>query len=373
MKEPPFAEVANFEEYTRLYRESWLDPDVRWLLSTVPSAMIFDDHDIRDDWNTSEAWRAQMWAQPWWKERILGGLMSYWIYQHIGNLSPADLAQDPIYTSLVPGRDFGPDLRKFALAADQLPEGARWSYDRQWDAVRLIVIDSRSARILTPGRREMLDPEEWRWLEEQLKEPCEHLLLATSLPFLLPHPIHDVEAWDEAICDGAWGTPGRWLGEKIRQAIDLEHWAAFQQSFARLTALIRTAATGPKPPTTIVALSGDIHYAYVAEAELLGDATTTTKIYQAVCSPLRNTIERRIVMVNRFATSRFGQRLGRALVRTARITPTIDWTITDGPWFGNEIATISFAGRNAHFRIDRAFATADGGEGLEVVGSRTLS
>ena len=51
--EPPGEEIANFEEYTRLYRESWSDPDIRWLLSTVPSTMIFDDHDVRDDWNIS--------------------------------------------------------------------------------------------------------------------------------------------------------------------------------------------------------------------------------------------------------------------------------------------------------------------------------
>ena len=33
---PPGEEIADFEEYTRLYRESWSDPDIRWLLSTVP-------------------------------------------------------------------------------------------------------------------------------------------------------------------------------------------------------------------------------------------------------------------------------------------------------------------------------------------------
>ena len=36
-----------------LYRESWSDPDIRWLLSTVPTTMIFDDHDVNDDWNIS--------------------------------------------------------------------------------------------------------------------------------------------------------------------------------------------------------------------------------------------------------------------------------------------------------------------------------
>ena len=51
---PPGKQVADFEEYTRLYHEAWGQPLVRWLASTVPSAMIFDDHDLYDDWNTSE-------------------------------------------------------------------------------------------------------------------------------------------------------------------------------------------------------------------------------------------------------------------------------------------------------------------------------
>src|SRR3712207_7788350 len=63
--------------YTTLFRS---------LLSTVPSAMIFDDHDVHDDWNTSAAWVRQVRAKPWWEERIVGAFMSYWVYQHLGNL-----------------------------------------------------------------------------------------------------------------------------------------------------------------------------------------------------------------------------------------------------------------------------------------------
>ena len=51
--EPPGERVLDFEEYTELYRESWGDPTIRWLLSTVSTAMIFDDHDVHDDWNIS--------------------------------------------------------------------------------------------------------------------------------------------------------------------------------------------------------------------------------------------------------------------------------------------------------------------------------
>jgi hypothetical protein len=49
--------IADFHEYTVLYQEAWSHPLVRWVLSTVPTAMVFDDHDVHDDWNTSRAWR----------------------------------------------------------------------------------------------------------------------------------------------------------------------------------------------------------------------------------------------------------------------------------------------------------------------------
>ena len=53
---PSLDDVADFEEYTWLYHESWSPEVERWVLSVVPSAMIFDDHDMIDDWNTSISW-----------------------------------------------------------------------------------------------------------------------------------------------------------------------------------------------------------------------------------------------------------------------------------------------------------------------------
>ena len=73
-------EIADFEEYTWLYRESWSPEIERWLFSTVPSAMIFDDHDMIDDWNISAAWVRDIRRQPWWEDHVVGGLVSFWIY-----------------------------------------------------------------------------------------------------------------------------------------------------------------------------------------------------------------------------------------------------------------------------------------------------
>jgi hypothetical protein len=88
LDEPPGEELKNYTEYAHLYALAWSDPANRWLLSTLPSAMIFDDHDIRDDWNTSQSWREDIERTEWWHDRIVGGLASYWVYQHLGNLTP---------------------------------------------------------------------------------------------------------------------------------------------------------------------------------------------------------------------------------------------------------------------------------------------
>src|SRR6185436_19057416 len=80
INEPPGTELKDWEEYAHLYKLAWSDPANRWLLSTVPTAMIFDDHDIRDDWNTSLAWKKEMEATEWWHGRIVAGLGSYWVY-----------------------------------------------------------------------------------------------------------------------------------------------------------------------------------------------------------------------------------------------------------------------------------------------------
>src|SRR5918999_696084 len=124
-REPPGEEVADFEEYTRLYWDAWKDPAIRWLLSTVPSAMIFDDHDVHDDWNTSETWVRQMRRKPWWEERIVGAFMSYWIYQHLGNLSPQELEEDELFTRVQESEDATRVLREFAYKADRETGGTR--------------------------------------------------------------------------------------------------------------------------------------------------------------------------------------------------------------------------------------------------------
>jgi len=375
---PPYATVADFEEYTLLYRESWSDAYIRWLLSTVASAMIFDDHDVHDDWNTSQDWVSAMRAQGWWDERIVGGFASYWLYQHLGNLAPAELETNELYRRIrEPGCDAEGLLRDFAFRADREVQGTRWSFCRDIGPARLVMVDSRAGRVLDPGRRSMVDAEEFAWIEEQVQGDFEHLLIGSSLPFLLAPGMHYLEAWNEAVCDGAWGRVASRAGEAVRQGLDLEHWAAFQDSFEKMCGLIASVATGGRgrAPATVVALSGDVHHAYLAEVGFPRGTQAESRVWQAVCSPFRNPLDASERRAIRFATSKAGTLVGRALAKAARVPdPPVRWRfVHDAPWFDNQVATLELDGRRAHMHLEKTLPGTDDGLRLERVFDRALS
>ncbi|MFH8792819.1 alkaline phosphatase D family protein [Streptomyces sp. NPDC017941] len=374
LSEPPGDQVADYEEYTHLYYESWLDPEVRWLLSTVPSCMIFDDHDVIDDWNTSASWLAEMRATPWWRERILSGLMSYWVYQHIGNLPPEELERDKLFAAVRAAPDGTDALRAFAATADTEPASTRWSYRRDFGRVRLLMVDTRAARVLKEDERAMLDPGEAEWLREQaLAGGCDHLLIGTSLPWLLPHLIHDAEGWDAALCRGERGARWARFGERLRRAADLEHWAAFPSSFDSLAALIAEAGSGADAPATVCVLSGDVHHAYVAEPTW-PDGGPGARVLQLTCSPVHNSIPGYIRGGFRFGWSRVGRALGRRFARHGRLPrAAVDWRRTGGPWFGNHLMTLTMRGRSSRLRLDRALAGKGGAERMETVTETRLT
>jgi hypothetical protein len=354
-------EVANVDEYTRLYRESWSPEPIRWLFSTLPSAMIFDDHDIRDDWNTSEPWRRMMQAKPWWRERITSGLLTYWLYQHLGNLSPDELDADPLLAQLLAAGGDGEDiLRAHAEKADATADGGpavQWSFRRDYDRVRLVVLDSRANRVVDTRQRLMVGDTEWAWFDQQCTGGVDHLLIVTSLPFLLPPAVHGLEAFDEALAEGKWGRrPSGW-GEKVRQGADLEHWAAFETSLRRMLRVVTEVADGARgePPATITFLSGDVHFSYLAEA--FRPVVAGSRVLQAVCSPLRNPLGHGIRIVERGATSRIGKMIGRFLTKRAH-APTLGWgwNVTQGPVFGNTLGELTLRGRELDVWMSAATA-----------------
>jgi hypothetical protein len=360
----PRDQVADFEEYTWLYHESWTPESVRWLMSTVPIAMIFDDHDVHDDWNTSRPWRRQMQATDWWQERVVGGLTSYWVYQHLGNLSPRELEQDDVWKAVqAADGDCEPLLREFAARADAEADGAkgyRWSYWRDLGDTRLVVLDSRCGRMLDGGPRSMLSDAEFRWAADRMSEaPQQHLMIGTSLPWLLSPALHAVEAWNERACDSRRPRVAA-VAERIRQVVDLEHWAAFGDSFERLARLLAEIGSGPHAPRTISVLSGDVHHSYVCRADL-GPVSphVTSLVHQLTCSPMHNRMPR--VMRLGFRAS-WNATVHRVVSVAARLVglpvPVLRWELIGRPLVGNAVATLEVDGERLAMTLEEA---TDGG------------
>jgi len=377
----PPGEVADFDEYCALYREAWSHPAVRWLFSVVPTAMIFDDHDVHDDWNISGSWRRDYAAKPWWGKRIESAYQSYWVYQHLGNLSPAELACDETWGKVREQGDAAAVLADLAHRADRRAPGIRWSFARAFSAtggqVRVVMLDSRSRRVVN-GTRLMTDETEWQWLTESVTGDWAHVLIATSVPPLLPRGIHTLEAWAERVCAGAWGRQVARLGERVRQAVDLEHWPSFDASFSQLEELLTSIATGrlsPRgaPPATVTVISGDVHHSYLTAVDLkpadppadppagppaappAGTPTRTSAVYQAVCSPFHQAMPPKLRYAHGLASTKASGLIGAAVAKLAGArAPKVKWRITAGPWFENMIAVLEFDGRAARLRFDQA-------------------
>jgi hypothetical protein len=240
----------------------------------------------------------------------------------------------------------------------------------------------------------MADEGEWPWLTESVSGDWEHVIIATSVPPLLPRGIHTLEAWTERICAGAWGHRAARFGERLRQAVDLEHWPAFAASFARLEQLLTELATGrgaaraappppPPPPASVTIISGDVHHSYLTAVDLQRRAAQatgavgvprTSAVHQAVCSPFHQAMSPKMRTARRLAGTRVSGLVGTAVAALAGAgVPRITWRITEGPWFENMIAVLEFDAGRATIRFDEATTDASGAPRLTTAAETRLS
>ena len=257
--------------------------------------------------------------------------MAYWLYQHIGNLAPTELREDRLFADLQGDEDAGPRLRDFAQRADRESAAARWAYHRDFGRSRLVVVDSRAARVLADGRRDMVDAEEWAWIVDKTRGVYDHLIVASTLPVFLPHGHPLPGGMERGGLRGAWGRLAAWLGERLRRVVDLEHWAAFQRSFATMVELLEELTRAEMTaPATLTFIGGDVHTAYVADVTLAHGQRS--RVHQVVCSPFRNPLAAaRATGDAAHWPSRRSAAVTRRLARAAGVAPVpVDWRLWPG-------------------------------------------
>jgi hypothetical protein len=97
-----------------------------------------------------------------------------------------------------------------------------------------------------------------------------------------------------------------------------------------------------------------VHFAYLAEVGFPRGTGAQSNVWQAVCSPVRNPLDKREKNVVRFNCTGVAGVIGRALARSAGARkPSIDWRLCEGPAFDNQVATIDWQGKHAELILER--------------------
>lgn len=363
----PAAIVVNYDDYCLLYHEAWEQEAERWLLSTVPSSMIFDDHDMIDDWNISASWVAEIREEPWWRQHAVAGLMSYLVHQHLGNLSPEDLDREGLLEAAVRAGDATEVLRNWAEEVDASvgsDSGYRFSHCRRLGRATVVVVDCRQARILDETERAMVGPAEWEWVRERCLDADGHVIIGTSLPVFIADGLHDLQVWNEYVCRGRWGRRGAAVGERIRRALDLEDWSAFERSYRLFNELLLDLAD--TSCRSVIVASGDIHFSYAAAVG--GPVGDGLPVWQIVSSPIRNALIPPERGVMRTTLTAAGRRFGSLLRRTVGAPDTRPGIeLLCGPVFANAMCLLDVNSAGHQLRIEQARQDPDGPPKLEEV------
>lgn len=201
-------------------------------------------------------------------------------------------------------------------------------------------------------------------------------MLASSVPFLLAPGLHYIEAWDEALTDGAWGRPISGVGERLRRLAVMDHWASFQRSMRRTCELIDDIARGREgdAPESIVLLSGDVHHCYCAQVGFPGRVRGAQRRVAGRLLGVSQGARPPEKAILKFGQTPVAERLSRRLARAVGVRPLpFGWRIVDRPDYANQIGTLTIAGPTSHVRVEAVVDTAWRDPRLQTAFDRTLT
>lgn len=229
-------------------------PKVRKALANVATYMIFDDHELTDDWNLSKTWEDRALRGPggqMGKRVIAHALCAYWAFQGWGNKPEAfDTTFRKIVTDYFATRES--NGRAFETI---LLEKHPWSFVAPTTPPAFF-LDSRTRRGASTVRANapsaLLNDDALRDFHTQASEQqasSDWLIVIAQTP-IFGNP--DSERYIE---DAGFGN------EAAAEEYDLETWHANRVGYYKILRILH--AIGPRG---CILLSGDVHYGFVARA-----------------------------------------------------------------------------------------------------------
>ena len=245
-------------------------------LAHLPVAMIFDDHEITDDWNITRQWEDAAYAHPF-SRRILGNaLIAYWLFQGWGN--DPDRFDDELMT-VIKGWEADPGGDQQDALIDRLLDFDDWHYCLPTQP-KVVVLDTRTRRWVSESRPTkpsgLMD-----W--EALSELQQELVGEPAVILVSPAPIFGVKLIE------VFQRLFTYFGQA--QMVDAENWMVHRGTASVILNILQNPAT----PQNFVILSGDVHYSFAYDVKLR-HRKSAPDIWQITCSGLRNEFPRRLLV-----------------------------------------------------------------------------
>jgi phosphodiesterase/alkaline phosphatase D-like protein len=296
--------AITFEDFSLLYQHAWTyHPDVRQALATIPTYMIFDDHEITNNLNFTPTWRAKM-LNSGQEQVLIDGFVAYWVYQGWGNLDPRLEASHPLLSMMHAAAQNGEDILeqlRAAIKADIYQQQLiNWHYQIPTQpsifvmnarTERTTIFDTEDAQRYEPTR--MISQQQMKDLQQWLVDQNDYLpLMVSSVPILLPPAIGFSEYIMGQRPLDTRPNLIRWSGrllarlqQKISEHMSFDHWPLYAASWKEFVQAIQSLRKD------VLILSGDVHFSYSLKARF-SNAQFQHTIYQFVSTPLQNALDK---------------------------------------------------------------------------------
>lgn len=268
---------------------------VRRLLANIPTYMIFDDHDITDDWNLSAEWKMTVNNTPMGKHVVANGLCAYWLFQGWGNepdtFDSTFMSTMASYLKLLRR---GYTHRKFYEKWLEM----LWNFN-SWHYVapthpKAVFLDTRTMRDYdtapkpikfghimkeSEGCPQLLNQTGWSLITSKLessgwKKKSPLIVVSATSVYgmgLIESFLHD------------FIYPFQVIGVKVQTSFDFEAWKYNGKGFTEF--LTHTSTWNP---SSLIILSGDVHYASAVKSTVTFANEKILPIFQFTSSPFKN-------------------------------------------------------------------------------------
>ncbi|MGS0535934.1 alkaline phosphatase D family protein [Pseudoalteromonas sp. SaAl2] len=251
--------------------------DAQVLFANIPSFMMFDDHDVTDDWNLTAGWEQVIYQHPVSRRIVNNGLISYWLFQGFGNDAGHKTKSllTPFQQSFTTDKQW-----QFKPFDKTILEFNHWHYELN-TVPKVVVLDTRTHR----WRNEQNFNEPSGLLDwERLTELEDSLLTHEQVIIVSPAPVFGVKSI-EAI-QAMFNICGQPL------LVDVENWMAHEGSAKKLLDTFRRDDT---PKETLI-LSGDVHYSFCFSVQKRF-GKHPNRIWQLTASGIKNEFPRKLINI----------------------------------------------------------------------------